>query len=397
MLKLINDLTKIVRKDKKTRVFVINASGGPNFGDETIMEILVSELYAIDKDIEIVSIRKPKTYIKVKYGKALVKIFQSKSSLFREIASMIGLLKADYVIMGGGGLIQDYGLENILKQQIEVRLRLLRIARFLGKKVILLGIGAGPIETKRGKVLVRKILNKVQLITTRDKESAHLLKKLGVKTKVLALADFVFAKETSTNETTVRINKITNTEDLKVGVSLLPLYSIINRQDKINIDEKAVKEIVEVLKHLVKKYNAQIYLIPMDLFQDEPFLIRIKSMVVSPNIIISKVKSTGDIATLYSKMDIVIGSRFHSIVFSIISQIPFVAIRYHPKVRSISKLFTDFDISIQYDDLKTDILINKIEWVLRNKKRVKRQLQTIYPSLKDKAEENFRVLKNFMG
>jgi polysaccharide pyruvyl transferase CsaB len=389
MSKLLQNLYRLLKKEGNVRFFVLNASGGPNFGDELIMEVLVKHINQLFDGSEIISVRKNKAYIKPDYGNALVKIVKSDSSLLRKFYSLVALIRTDIFIMGGGGLVQDYGLEHIRKQQIEQRLNLVKSARSFRRKVVALAIGAGPIETIKGRAQTKEALNKVNAVTTRDEDSSLILRRLGVhRPKISITADLAFAVDKEQEQKK-------EGKHLKVGISVLPLYSIIDKKEKVNQETRLVDELVKTARYLIEKHNAQVHLIPMDVVQDTPLLKEIQKAAEDKRIfLVNNLETTRDILNFYSSLDLVIGARFHSLVFSIINNVPFVTIDHHPKVKSISKKFGEYNNSLEFDNLAAGTLNSKVDKALGSKDQLKERIRREYKLLNSKAKENFLLLSD---
>src|SRR5690606_9766944 len=103
---------------------------------------------------------------------------------FGEIFNLLG--ECDCLISGGGSLLQDVtGIKSL-----GYYLAIVRLAKFLGKPVFFYAQGIGPIETAFGRFMVRNVVNKVDYVTVRDKQSEVALLEMGVyKPKVTVTAD----------------------------------------------------------------------------------------------------------------------------------------------------------------------------------------------------------------
>ncbi|MDD3052679.1 MAG: polysaccharide pyruvyl transferase family protein, partial [Candidatus Cloacimonetes bacterium] len=102
--------------------------------------------------------------------------------------------KCDVFILGGGSLLQD-----LKAYYLPVLLSQLKLAQILKKKTVVYGIGAGPIDTRVGKILSHSILNTVDLVTVRDGMSKQVLESCGVQ-NVIQTADPAFGMDLPDNE-----------------------------------------------------------------------------------------------------------------------------------------------------------------------------------------------------
>ena len=77
----------------------------------------------------------------------------------------------------------------------------MKLAKLFNKPVMVYANGIGPINRKINRFLTRKILNQVDLITLRDKDSRIFLKELDVENdNIYVTADPVFTLEPTKEE-----------------------------------------------------------------------------------------------------------------------------------------------------------------------------------------------------
>ncbi len=92
----------------------------------------------------------------------------------------VGLARAvrasDALVFGGGGLLQD----QTSGANLPYHLSRLVLARVLGTRRAVVGVGVGPLRTAVGRAQVRGALRGVTAISVRDPGSADLLRTLGV-------------------------------------------------------------------------------------------------------------------------------------------------------------------------------------------------------------------------
>ena len=144
--------------------------GFDNFGDEVILSTLVENLKKFKKPPQItVFSSNPKKTAK-ELGIESAHSFNLKDIL-------INLAKCDYLISGGGSLLQDV----TSKKSLIYYLGIITLSQILGKKTIIFAQGLGPIKNKFLKKLTAKTLKKVKYITVRDEKSIELLNSWGIK------------------------------------------------------------------------------------------------------------------------------------------------------------------------------------------------------------------------
>jgi len=93
---------------------------------------------------------------------------------------------------------------------------------------------------------------------------------------------------------------------------------------------------------------------------------------------------------LISRMDMLLGMRLHSLVFSAVAAVPMVGLVYDPKIQG----FLDYIGQPSAGDvrfLEYENLIRLSEGVWNDRESISRQLRETIPELEEKARENARV------
>ena len=155
-------------KDKKPKVVISGYYGFNNFGDEAVLSVLVNSL----KDCGIEDIT-----VFSKNPAATKKIYNVKSSgTFNLFGLFFSILRADFLISGGGSLLQD---ATSLKSLIYY-LGVIILALFFRKKVIIFAQGIGPINNFLFQKITAFVLKKCKFVSVRDEKSLFLLKSWGI-------------------------------------------------------------------------------------------------------------------------------------------------------------------------------------------------------------------------
>ncbi len=188
LLSTIPTFYKILKSEKKNKknILISGYYGYSNIGDEAILTTLIRDIRNIlgseDYNISVLSAN-PHATSTLNDGVFAIQRFDIFSVL-REIS------RANFVISGGGGLIQDV---TSWKSPLYY-LGIIGIAKLLNKKVLIYANGVGPLKYKFNRFLSRLILNKVDKITVRDEDSLKFLNKIGVKNVQLTV-DPIFSFE----------------------------------------------------------------------------------------------------------------------------------------------------------------------------------------------------------
>jgi polysaccharide pyruvyl transferase CsaB len=154
------------------RVLVASWAGSTNLGDELVLAGLLGKLAKREVDVEVVSVDPAATT--AAHGVSAVN-HRDLPAFWRSVG------RADAVVFGGGGLVQDetsaFNLPYHLSRPWLSRLR--------GRPWAGVGLGAGPLQTRLGRGLVRSLWSATG-VSVRDRTSAELLARLGIDGVVVA-------------------------------------------------------------------------------------------------------------------------------------------------------------------------------------------------------------------
>ena len=99
------------------------------------------------------------------------------------------IFRSDLIISGGGSLLQDV---TSWKSMIYY-LFIITLGVLFRKRVFLYSQGIGPVRYRVIRIVLKHVLNHVDVITVRDKESKGFLERLGVKRRIYTTADAVLS------------------------------------------------------------------------------------------------------------------------------------------------------------------------------------------------------------
>jgi len=282
-------------------------------------------------------------------------------------------------IIGGGGVIRDYP-----RGYLQYRLNPIETV----KNSIVLGVGVNGIKTDKGKQIIRK-LEKALLITVRDEKSKEILQPLIDKEVIVtACPAFLlkFRKE---------IQEVKYGEDkYRLGINLRPLPSLesinyIFPTKKINY-KKYVDSLLYFIEKILKptilltKDDVDYFFIP---FARQDITFARKHFKKLP-IKILPLQLPSKTLSLISTMDRMICMRYHSLIFSIIAEVPVYVISYHSKVEELAKKIKNcpiFDISENTQKSHVELIENDTAPLHSTIKQVKKEMIK-------KASVNFSLL-----
>lgn len=272
--------------------------------------------------------------------------------------------KADLVVVKGGTFIYTIsGLRGII-----FGLRILYpiiISVILKKKIIVAPHSFGPFNNKLMDAIIFYYLRKLDWIYCRENESVDLLKKRKVE-RCSFLPDMAFY-----NEGCVRKEKL----DYAVGITARPLEFL--QKNKTQVYENYLQSMIDFIEEITIKYpSIFIKLIPQVIGPDprEDDAVSLKyiydklsdSAKLRTELIKSQLRHPQELITMYSELDILIGTRMHSIIFALLSGVKPIAISYlGPKHRGIMESFKLSEYVTGIDTIQKEFLVNKTSDLLK--------------------------------
>lgn len=274
--------------------------GFDNFGDEAICGILTKHLKDSGAEkVTVISANPEKT--SRLYGVQSCGILD----FFKPV------MDADVLISGGGSLLQDItSLKSLLYY-----LAVIMFGIVLNKKIIIFAQGFTPFRTKIGEFLTKFVLKKCHKITVRDEVSQNLLKEMGIQSELIY--DPVYLTE---------IPEVSR--HYGVGVQLRGCHSLTDEFLYNLASEIAIK-----FKH------EEVTLISLQDSVDLPVLEHFASILTGKGIItrIQMNMSVAEAIHEISKLEYLIGMRFHANLIAVKAGVKVLGINYDIKVKTLSK------------------------------------------------------------
>ena len=305
-----------------SKIVISGYYGFNNAGDEALLTAMLAALRAVEPKADI-------TVISGNPGNTIVKHQVKSLYRFAAVRLLRAIGEADLVISGGGSLLQDV----TSKRSLAYYLSVIAAAKWKRKKVMLFAQGIGPIRSRFMRLLTRLVVNKADMITVRDRDSAEELACMGVPAaKVEVTADPVL---------------MLNPESKIAGKTILseagldPYKPIIGVSVRVWPDnQRCLKQLAAALGQLSEKFNAQIAILPLQVSMDlkdcqllQSSLPEIRNKVV----LLQGDYSTEEFLSIIGSFRLLIGMRLHALIFAAVMKVPLMAISYDPKVDSFLK------------------------------------------------------------
>lgn len=347
------------------KILLAGYYGFGNLGDEAILEMVLKQLLNITdrNNITVLSGNKEETTQKYKI----------KTIDRYNILSIIKKLKeSDALVFGGGSLLQDV----TSKRSIYYYLFLIRLAKLMKDKVVMLSQGIGPILNARSKIATGKTVNIADYISVRDKYSKEFLKDIGVNEKKI----FLSADPVINFKSNEKQSKIINNDNIK-----RVCFSLRNWKNS-DVCEKICK----VVKMLIND-NIECHFIPFYYNEDLDLINNIELKLKDKAYYYKERLSTEEVYEIIKKMNVLVGVRLHSLIFAAAANVPVVAVSYDHKVDHFADSI-NVKVACNIDDIDSELLYSSIIEKINNEDEEKLKLNDAVIKLRESVNVNYMIL-----
>lgn len=296
------------------QILVSGYYGFNNAGDEAILAGMLRALRDLAPEVAVTAISG-----KAARTRAMHNVGAVSRGDIKAIWRAMG--RADLMISGGGSLLQDV----TSSRSLTYYLGLVAMARLHLRPVVLYGQGVGPVTGTLGRTLIPTIVNGVSVITVRDQESAETLRRLGVRRPPIQVtADAALALGPA---------------DPEWGAKLLAEYRVDLQRPVIGVSVRPWKQgeqpmepgLAEALDRLARETGAQVVFLPMQQPQDVATAREVAGRMAEPAILVQGEQTYAHIQAMVARCDLLIGMRYHALVFAAMNGVPLVGLSYDPK------------------------------------------------------------------
>jgi polysaccharide pyruvyl transferase CsaB len=326
-----------------SRVVIGGYYGSGNAGDEAILAGVLNILRRRTPGLSATVISADPAHTANHYG--VVAIFKSDKP-----AIIAAVRDCDLVVLGGGGLLHDHWPMDIGNLFSDPAAHIsypgyAALAALFNKPLELLAIGVGPLATSAGRRYTRMVCDQAQAITVRDAESKALLEELGVDSQRIAVTpDPAFLL--TAPAASLQIPR--------------PVLGVALRNWNIN-DWEA--ETAAALDEFLSRRGGAVLLLPFERSTDTEVANRIRSRMRLQDRahVFDGASDPARLAGAIGACDVVLGMRYHSVLFAMRQGVPVVGLAYDPKVRRLLRAAGAEEYTIELNAIHTPDLIARIE------------------------------------
>ncbi|HEU4914291.1 MAG TPA: polysaccharide pyruvyl transferase family protein [Candidatus Saccharimonadales bacterium] len=295
------------------------------------------------------------------------------------------------VAVGGGYLRSRKGLANRLN--VPLLLHPLVLCRILGKPTILYSQSVGPFMYAYEGWMAAAVLKRLTCVMLREDISLTLLAKLGVRHNTERTVDSGFLLKARGS---VAVRKQYHIPDnvLLVGVTV---RSWLDSQAQTAYE----KAVAAALDGVVATCGAHVLFIPQVTAHrgddDREASKRVRNYMRharAASVITGEPDHTG-IKAIYDKLDVLLGTRFHSVIFSLTSHVPVLAIEYEHKTSGIMHDLGLGEWVVKIEEINAAALTRKLRQLIQNRGKYRLRLQKVVPPYVERARQTAEVLADY--
>ena len=383
---------------KPIHILIAGYYGYHNTGDEAILTSMLSGIRGPRPESEVTVLSYDPEWTSRTYS------VNSISCLDVDLIRR-GIQAADVVIIGGGGLFHDYwGVDpHLLLTQSHSGIIYYAgvglLSSLYNKPLILYGVGVGPLLSEDGRNFTRALFDLATFTTVRDVYSRDVLDSIGQDTSQVRIVPDPAVGIHRTDGR--RIKEILQQEGI---IEKRPLLGVSLRNWKIGVSQETwEREVAASLDLFLTDQGGTALFIPFqklegELESDEASAGRVvRLMETSPRTAILKGRySPGEIAGLIAYCDLFIGMRFHSILLSLMGEVPAVAIGYDPKVIDFMETIGCQEFLVEMGSLTRERVTASLKEAFRRSQETRSRFREAGAGMKSGHESHAKAVNEFL-
>lgn len=372
------------------RIGLFGLFGTGNFGNDASLEVMLTFLQQrvphaniccicgdpenVQRDFGIRAARityRPRRGWVSKLNKALCDIPREFLSLIRGVAE---LRQLDLLIVPGTGILDDFGTGPRGMPYALFRWSIL--ARLMGKKMLFVSIGAGPIVHPVSRYLMKSAARMADYRSYRDEISRDYMKMIGLDVSSDAIIpDIAFDLPPSVMPTT------SNRRRGIIGIGLMSYNGWHdNLETKTDIYDRYLDNMSRFVIFLLSE-GYRVRILAGDEYDQkaiDALLQRLPNTAVrGPHaaVIAEPAHSIRDVLDQIADTDVVVASRYHNVVAALIANKPTLSIGYAAKNDALLSQMGLAEYCQHIEKLDVDLLINQFQSLVQNREHLRQQIQ----------------------
>jgi polysaccharide pyruvyl transferase WcaK-like protein len=259
--------------------------------------------------------------------------------------------------------------------------------------------------TKQGmQVALKTMLSKASHFYARDKTSRDFLATaLNLPTSEIAVGTdlaFVFNPKPQHSEACESImTKLENQDRLVVGVS--PNMRMYEKTPREGTENAYFSVLLNYVQYCIQDLKALVVLVPNEIKPqgainlDDRFICRLiyESTSFNENIFnIDQYHTADEIKAIIGKLNLLVGSRFHALIFALSQGVPSLAISWSHKYKELFDLFDMPQYVLEQEEIRAEVIIDKTTEILANRKSLNTDILSRSGKIKKESKRLLQAL-----
>ena len=287
-------------------------------------------------------------------------------------------------VLGGGGLIKDHGAS---PDSLAHWMRGLRLASDLGVPTMTWSVGAQALQFSASERRVRETLERVDVVTVRDPESAQSLRDLGLARDVVVTADPVPA---------YAVPFRTPPPENERPHVVVAMRHWADEGDRPDGFDRFAEAVATGLDALVGSLDAEVTFIPLRARpgdDDRRAGAAVAARMDAPATVADDPEPTAASTIRHlQRADVVVSMRLHGAVLASALGVPTVGLSYAPKVASYMRQIGMEDYCRDLDEVEPGWLVERVGAAHDRRADLRRDLLAATNRLAEAYRENERLL-----
>ncbi len=399
---------------KLSRVTILNTYSWFNKGDTAIVLGTAQALRALNPDVEITIVSVTPEIDDLRYRSSGIRVIggpfrhlhessaprfqRSAHFVLNALAAAVGALKvrllgrgklnwlprdarefvqaiteADLAISCGGGFWSDN-----VRRALYLHLYQVILALLVGAPVICLGQTLGPFRSRWRGRLTGWVLDRTDAVVLREHESLPVARAIKIRPdKVWLGADMAFALSAAVSGSA---DPSRPGRELQVGVTARA-WLFPKSADPRTAQLEYERELAKAIDLLIERHNCRVTFLPQvigpgsddDRIIEQRILGQLRYRAQA--VLLDEDLSPEELIRYIRNLDFVIATRFHSAIFSMLAQVPVVAIAYEHKTTGIMAHMGLDEWVIPIEDVTATRVTQLFNRLVQDGKEVRAQLQ----------------------
>lgn len=410
------------------RVLITHAYSTENKGDAALLDVLIQDIhrqYGADCMVDILTIDKvspgtrfadtplhqafmyyalnsPKTRVgKLLYASTMMSYTLIWASCVRHLGIRLPLPRtwsdvmrryetADIIITVGGGYFRTGG-DVVTFINLLLMLHPLKLAEIIKKPTFLYTMSVGPFYSNFEKMLVKSRFKRASLILIREDISMKLLASMGISQNVTRSVDSGFLFQ-GVEPAKLRAQLDIADDTQLVGVTARKWLNQ-TAQEQYEI------ELAQALDVIIASHSVEVVFIPQvtsihnnddDRQVSRSIAARMKH-ATQVHVMEDDYSHTA-VKAMYDELDYIIGTRFHSVIFSLTSYVPAIAIEYEHKTSGIMNDMKLGQWTLKIEDVKSATITALFDALVEGRDEYADHLKKVLPAYVERASEAIELV-----